>query len=255
MISIITITYNNSEELVRTINSIPKGIIVESVIVNGGSCERTREFLKSYNGIVINEKDDGISDAFNKGIKNSTGKYVMFLNSGDELISKSYLKKAKDFLDINPGYSFVHSNIVFVDESGEKLFIRPPMKNIGRGMPYLHPSLVVRKNVFDKTGLFRTDLKIAMDYDFIIRMKKEKLRGFYFNEVYSVQMEGTGKSVKEEYAAIKECFRILKDNDVLNVKTLTGFSVRYSLFVIRKLLSAAGFNKLLINMKKRKHRA
>lgn len=255
MISIITITYNNSEELVRTINSISKGVFVESVIVNGGSCDRTREFLKNYPGIVINEKDEGISDAFNKGIKNSSGNYIMFLNSGDELIDKSYLKKAKDFLDINAGFSFVHSNIVFVDESGEELYMRPPMKNVGRGMPYLHPTMIFRKDVFDKVGLFRKDLKIAMDYDLAVRMKKAGLRGFYFNEIYSVKMDGTGKSVKLESDALKECYKVLKENNFLTFENLSGFAVRYLLFLIRRLLSTVGLNKLLLKMKKIKHKA
>ncbi|MBS4035213.1 MAG: glycosyltransferase [Ignavibacterium sp.] len=254
MISVITITYNNSEELVRTINSLQKSSFVESVIINGGSCERTREFLKSYNGVVINEKDQGIADAFNKGIKNSSGKYLMFLNSGDELIDKTYLKKAREFLDINPGFSFVHSNLVLIDESGEKLYMRPPMKNVGRGMPYLHPTIIVRREIFDKIGLFGTDLKIAMDYDFIVRMKKAGLKGFYFNEIYSVKMDGTGKSVKQESAALKECFMVLKQNEYLNFENLMGFAVRYTLFIIRKFMSAAGLNKFLLKLKKLKHK-
>ncbi|HSL87957.1 MAG TPA: glycosyltransferase [Ignavibacteriaceae bacterium] len=254
MISVITITYNNSEELVRTINSLQKGSFIESVIINGGSCERTGEFLKSYNGVVINEKDRGIADAFNKGIKNSSGKHLMFLNSGDELIDKTYLKKAREFLDINPGFSFVHSNIVLIDESGEKLYVRPPMKNVGRGMPYLHPTMIVRREVFDKIGLFGTDLKIAMDYDFIVRLKKAGLRGFYFNEVFPVKMDGTGKSVKQESAALKECFMVLKQNEYLNFENFLGFTVRYMLFIMRKFMSAAGLNKLLLKLKKLKHK-
>jgi glycosyltransferase involved in cell wall biosynthesis len=255
MISIITITYNNSEELVRTINSIHKAAFIESVIINGGSCERTRDFLKSYPGIVMSEKDEGIADAFNKGIKSSAGKYIMFLNSGDELIDKSYLKKAQDFLDVNQGYSFVHSNIEFVDESGEKLYMRPPMKNIGRGMPYLHPTMIFRRDVFDKIGLFKTNLKIAMDYDFIIRMKTAGLRGFYFNEIYSVKMDGAGKSVKQESEALKECYKVLKENNFLTLKNLWGFTVRYTLFLVRRLLDTAGLNKLLLKMKKIKYKA
>lgn len=255
MISIITITYNNYEALLKTINSIPDFDFIESVIINGGSCERTNDYLKSYTGVAITEKDEGISDAFNKGIKHSSGNYIMFLNSGDELVDQSYLKKAMDFLDTNNGYSFVHSNINFIDESGEKLYIRPPMKNLGRGMPYLHPTMIIRKNVFDEIGLFRTDLKIAMDYDFIVRMENAGLKGFYLDKIYPVKMEGTGKSVKQESEAIKECLKILRENNQLGLKNISGFSVRYILFIVRKILVVAGLNKLLLNMKKLKHKA
>lgn len=254
MISIITITYNNSDELVRTINSIPKSVLIESVVINGGTCERTREFLKSYPGVAVNEKDNGIADAFNKGVQKSSGKYIMFLNSGDELIDKTYLKKAKDFLDVNPHFSFVHSNMILRDESGEILYMRPPMKNIGRGMPYLHPTMIFRREVFDKIGFFKADLKIAMDYDFIIRMKKAGLKGFYFKEIFSVKMDGTGKSVKQESAAIQECYKVLKENNELNFETFTGYLVRYLLFIFRKMLIYIGLKDLLIRLKKMKHR-
>jgi glycosyltransferase involved in cell wall biosynthesis len=253
MISIITITYNNFSDLLKTINSIQKDAIIESVIINGGSCERTWEFLKSYDGIVINEKDNGIADAFNKGIKYSSGKYIMFLNSGDQLIDQNYLINAKFFLDKNSEYSFVHSNIVLLDASGEKLFLHPPLKNVGRGMPYLHPTMIVDRDIFDNVGLFSNYFKIAMDYDLIIRMQKAGLKGFYFNEMFPVQMEGTGKSVKQESAALKECFKILKENDCLNAVNISGFGVRYFLFIMRKLLSAIGLNSLLLKMKKIKH--
>lgn len=254
MISIITITYNNSEELVRTLNSLQKTAFVESVIINGGSCERTSEFLNSYTGVVITEKDHGIADAFNKGIKNATGKYLMFLNSGDELIDKTYLKKAKDFLDINPEFSFVHSNLVLIDKSGEKLFLRPPMKNAGRGMPYLHPTMIFRKEVFDNVGVFRTDLKIAMDYDLVVKMQKAELKGFYFNELFPVQMDGKGKSIKQESAALNECFLVLRQNDYLNTENFIGFVIRYSLYIFRKSLDFFGLSPLLLKLKKIKHK-
>lgn len=255
MISIITLTYNNYEDLLKTLSSIKDISDIESVVVNGGDCKKTSEFLKSYNGITINERDAGISDAFNKGIKSSSGKYIMFLNSGDELLEKSYLKRAVEFLDSNPEYSFVHSNIMFIDESGEKLFIRPPMQNIGRGMPYLHPTMIIRKYIFDRIGLFRLDLKIAMDYDLIVRMQKEKLIGFYFDSLFPVMMEGSGKSVKQEYSALKECFRVLKENNYLTIENLLGYLKRFGLFVLRKTFVLLGLSNLLLKMKKIKHHA
>lgn len=128
------------------------------------------------------------------------------------------------------------------------------MKNVGRGMPYLHPTMIVRREVFDKAGLFRTDLKIAMDYDFIVRMKKAGLKGFYFKEVYSVKMDGTGKSIKQESAALKECFLVLKQNEYLNIENFLGFTVRYTLFIMRKLMGAGGLDKFLLRLKKLKHK-
>ena len=179
MLSIITLTYNNFDELNETLASLPKNDLIESIVVNGGNSADTFEFLKNYNDKVINEKDEGIADAFNKGIKASSGDAIMFLNSGDVLIDPSYPTEAFKLLNENKDIYFVHSNILFLDLLGAELFMKPPFCNLGRGLPYLHPTMIVRKSVFDEIGLFNTDYKIAMDFDFVVRLVKKGYKGFY----------------------------------------------------------------------------
>lgn len=70
----------------------------------------------------------------------------MFLNSGDVLIEKSYLEKALKVLNENRNISFVHSNLLLFDDSNPELFMRPTLGNLGRGMPYLHPTMIVKKS-------------------------------------------------------------------------------------------------------------
>ena len=67
MISVITVTYNNYNDLHRTLASLEKVVGIESVVVNGGECEKTKKLLSNFDGIAISEPDKGISDAFNKG--------------------------------------------------------------------------------------------------------------------------------------------------------------------------------------------
>ena len=67
MISVITVTYNNYDDLHRTLNSLKNVDGIESVVVNGGDCNKTKKLLSNYDGIAISEPDNGISDAFNKG--------------------------------------------------------------------------------------------------------------------------------------------------------------------------------------------
>ncbi|SVA43116.1 uncharacterized protein METZ01_LOCUS95970, partial [marine metagenome] len=88
---------------------------IESVVVNGGDCEKTKEYLSNFNGIKISEPDNGISDAFNKGVAAANGENVMFLNSGDVLLSPNYLKEAETVMNFNPEISFVHSDSLFED--------------------------------------------------------------------------------------------------------------------------------------------
>ena len=68
MISVITVTYNNYDDLHRTLNSLKNVDGIESVVVNGGDCNKTKKLLSNYDGIAISEPDKGISDAFNKGV-------------------------------------------------------------------------------------------------------------------------------------------------------------------------------------------
>jgi GT2 family glycosyltransferase len=253
MLSIITITFNNFNELIRTLNSIPISDSIESVVVNGGDCSKTKDFLKCYRGKSVSEKDDGIADAFNKGTKLSSGEYIMFLNSGDVLLEKSYPEKAIKILDNNNEYDFTHSNLIFVDENSNELFMRPQMKSLGRGMPYLHPTMIVKKEVFTKTGLFDKNIKVAMDFDWVIKLVKNNFKGFYLNEGAVVRMDGKGKSVVEESKAIKECFTILKAHNYFTLKNIIGYVVRYALYLGRVFLVKAGLKKQLTSMKKIKH--
>jgi len=253
MLSIITITFNNYDELVKTLNSIPVSDSIESVIVNGGSCEKTKEFLKNYHGKSITEKDNGIADAFNKGIKISSGDFIMFLNSGDVLLNKSYLNVSQKILHDKNDLDFIHSNLLFIDEKGNELLMKPQMKSLGRGMPFFHPTMIVRRNLFEKIGLFNDKFKIAMDFDWIVRLKKYGSMGNYINADPVVKMDGTGKSVVSESVALKECFEILKTNKYLTLKNIYGYFIRYTLYISRVLMVKLGFGKYLTSMKKIKH--
>jgi GT2 family glycosyltransferase len=254
MISIITITFNNYDELIKTINSIPVSDSIESVIINGGGSEKTMEFLKTYKGKSISEKDEGIADAFNKGIKISSGDCIMFLNSGDVLLTADYFQKANSILENNSSLAFVHSNVIFSDQLGEELFMKPQMKNLGRGMPFHHQTMIVRKKVFDEVGMFKKELKYAMDFDFVVRMKKKNYKGYYLNEAAVVKMDGHGVSVSEESNSIKECFKVLKTENYFNFKITVGYFTRVSLYYLRKLLELMGGRILLKNLKLLKHR-
>lgn len=253
MISIITITFNNYEQLINTLNSIPKGNYIESVVINGGECQKTKEFLKTYSGKSLSEKDEGIADAFNKGIKLASGDFIMFLNSGDILLELNYLKSALKIFQENSQVQFVHSNLLLVDKSGLRLIMKPTFCNLGRGLPYLHPTMIVRKNLFNAIGLFDTSIKIAMDFDWIARMTKENVFGHYIDGNPVVQMDGDGKSIINEHQALVECIKILRNLNLLNTENTLGFIQRYVLFLVRKFLKNFGMNRFLIKLKKIKY--
>lgn len=250
MLSIVTLTYNNLEELRSTLKSIDGLPDTQSVVINGGACARTIEFLKGHPGVVVNEKDNGIADAFSKGLSHSTGDQVIFLNSGDTLEDREYLKKAVYFLDHNPEYSFVHANLIYEDPIAGDIILRPTLSNLGRGMTAQHPTLVANRKIFEKVGTFKSEYRIAMDYEWLVRVIKSGFRGFYFKDLAPVRMNGRGVSNTAEWNGIKECLHALQENDFLNIRHLIGFCIRVSFFFSRKLMLSLGLKNALGRLKR-----
>ena len=100
MISVVTITYNNFDELQETIQSLDGSSFEELVVINGGSCSKTKSYLEklSLEGIktkIVSESDNGIADAFNKGVVRASEELIIFLNSGDLIGNKNYFSDVK----------------------------------------------------------------------------------------------------------------------------------------------------------------
>jgi len=247
MISVVTITYNNFSELQKTVESLaPVRDRIEHIIVNGGQCEQTKEYLRQYGCKSISEPDRGISDAFNKGVRVATGSGVVFLNSGDVLIHPEYLEWADSHLTSK---DFTFSDILFDDAVGGVIRLKPHRQSLGRGMPYPHPSLVVRRQVFDLIGGFLENFRFAMDYEFVCRMENAKLEGAYYGRPV-VLMDGTGVSARNEGRSLAECKNALIENDLWNVSNRFSFYERRFLYSVRRTLSAAGLGRLLGSLKR-----
>lgn len=249
MISVVTITYNNYEELIDTLNSIQGITNIESVVINGGSCEKTKNFLMSYSGKVISEKDNGIADAFNKGIKYSSGDFIVFLNSGDILSDKNYYTKCSKLFKNDSTIDFIYSDIIFKDSLIGDTIFRKNFSNLGKGIPFYHQTLVMKKEIFLKIGNFNELYKIAMDYDLMVRMIKHKYRGHYLQEP-SIEMDGTGISSNIEDRSIAECFHSLKSHKMLNLQNFYGIAHRYCKYLLRKIILKIFGTKFLTLSKK-----
>ncbi len=216
MISVVTITYNNFSELKATLSSLKGLSEIESVVINGGSDPESREFLKTHSGTVVNEPDQGISDAFNKGVRYSKGEAIAFLNSGDTLLDHEYYLWANRALKEDPSIDFVYSDILFMDPVAGAITMKPRGKNrvdLGEGMPFPHPSMVVRRELFEKLGGFSMDYKIAMDFDFAVKLVSAGHRGTYYPQP-TVKMDGAGVSSARELQAIMECKKSLLEHGV-----------------------------------------
>ena len=267
LLSIVTITFNNFEDLLHTIESVRDLEHCEHLIINGGNCLKTLEYLKNFSGISISEPDQGISDAFNKGINLSTGDAIIMLNSGDILLDRTYPSRACQILDQDSEIDFVHSDLIFEDRLIGPYVMRPLRTknilypNIGRGMPYRHQSMVVRKEVYDRVGLFNLDY-ISSDYDWVCKwefsLKESYGKAYYSQGAPVIKMDGGGISSTQESKIILEAIQIIKQRNrslsfLEKMKSDFALFTRLVFFYCRFFLKTMGFINILIKIKRIKY--
>ncbi len=268
LLSIITITLNNFEELLRTVESVQDLNDCEHIIINGGECPQTLEFLQGYNGKSVSEPDQGISDAFNKGIKLSTGDAIIMLNSGDILLDRTYPARASQILDQDPQIDFVHADLIFEDTLIGSYIMRPLRTknvlspNIGRGMPYRHQSMVVRKEVYGRVGFFNLNY-ICSDFDWVCRwelgLNKSHGQAYYAQGDPVIIMDGGGISSTQEIKIILEAIKIIRQRNkhisfLEKTRSYSALFRRLVLFSARVFLKRSGFVNILVIIKRIKYK-
>jgi GT2 family glycosyltransferase len=248
-LSVITVTFNNYDELCSTTESL-FGLHVESVIINGGNCSKTRQLLEKYDGISVSEKDKGISDAFNKGFLKGSGDYVTYLNSGDILIDKTYYNEAVVIFDSDPTIDYIYADISFIDSFAGKIHVRSNQSF--PSMPYLHPTLIVRRKTFSSIGMFDESFKVAMDLDFAYRLFKSGAKGHYVPRMV-VQMDGRGVSSVKFAATYLENLKVVIKNKDLSFRSMAFLFKNGFLLGSKILLLKCNGHKLLGWYRKKKY--
>ena len=204
-ITIITVCFNSGKTIEDTIKSVLKQTYnnYEYLIIDGGSSDNTLDIIK-YNGIY---------DAMNKGIKLSTGDIIGFINADDMLKDKDVFNKV-----INNIYDGVYSDTLMMDKEMYKPvrnFISGKYKKNGIFHP-AHPSLYLKKKVYDEIGLYNINYKIAADLDLMLRVINNNYKLNYVKD-YFVLMRVGGTStngLKGYYKNFKESYRVLKKNKI-----------------------------------------
>ena len=255
MISVVTLSFNNYPELVQTLESIKDAPEIESIVINGGTCPQTKAHLAGLTGSHLSEKDQGIADAFNKGISLAKGEGVAFLNSGDILVEKDYYQKALEILKKDPSVDFVYADLWMHSESGDNKFYaaRSAPYELGQGMPFPHPSLIVRKKVFSQIGGFNTEYSVAMDFEWVLRLIKADYRGYYLN-ASPIRMDSSGVSVTQEAKALEECKKALRIHGQYQGKDFLHFQMRKFKFQLRFLIKKILGEQALHGLKRLKYK-
>ena len=202
-ISVITATYNSAATVKDTLTCIRQQDYpdIEHIIVDGCSTDSTLDIVAGFSHVkkVISEKDKGIYDAMNKGIRQATGEVVGILNSDDVYSDVSVLSSvASAFAD--PAVMTVYADLQYVYPDDLNRIQRTwrsgefKKRNFYYGWMPPHPTFFVRKEIYERGGLFNLDLRSAADYELMLRiLVKMEIPAYYLPRVI-VKMRAGGMS-------------------------------------------------------------
>jgi len=203
-ISIITVSFNSQSTIKHTIQSVASQDYQnkEYVLIDGASTDWTLDiisFLKGKIDYFVSEKDNGIYDAMNKGIKASSGDIIGILNSDDFYSNDKVLSKVANIFK-ETDCDCLYGDLVYVDKGDASKIVRYwksgkfSKKKLRMGWMLPHPTFFVKKEIYEKYGLYNLKLKTAADYEMILRLlHKDNIKIEYLPEVL-VNMRMGGKS-------------------------------------------------------------
>lgn len=233
-ISIITVTLNNKAGLLRAIESVRSQTYknVEHIIVDGGSTDGTAEAINNYQltinneQLIINnlkflsEKDNGIYDAINKGIKLVTGEVIGLLHSDDFYSDNDVLNDvAKEFIKKNA--DLVYGDLKYVSKYDNKKIIRNwksgyyNRRKLNFGWMPPHPTVFIKKALIQRNNFYDTNFKISSDYDWILGILSENNLKISYLPKNFITMQTGGASNKTIMNILKkssEDYKALKKN-------------------------------------------
>lgn len=228
-VTIITVCYNSGRTISSTISSLLEQTYedIEYVIVDGGSTDNTVSIIKRYekdfrgNMLWLSEPDNGLYDAMNKGISLATGDLIGILNSDDTFFSNTVIQEIVNFHRLNNIEASV-GNVVQCKNNGKVVRFYSsknwnPLKLCSGNMPP-HPSVFIKKELFDVLGLYHSGFKIAADYELIVRYFLKYKINWKFSGITTTSMliGGLSSSGISSYTLItKEICKALTINDII----------------------------------------
>jgi glycosyltransferase involved in cell wall biosynthesis len=203
-ISIITVSFNSQSTIKHTIQSVASQDYQnkEYILIDGASTDWTLDiisFLKDKINYFVSEKDNGIYDAMNKGIKVATGEIIGILNSDDFYSNNEVLSKVANIFE-ETDCDCLYGDLVYVDKGDARNIVRYwksgkfSKKKLRMGWMLPHPTFFVKKEIYEKYGLYNIKLKTAADYEMILRLlHNDSIKVEYLPEIL-IKMRIGGES-------------------------------------------------------------
>jgi glycosyltransferase involved in cell wall biosynthesis len=219
LVTILTIVYNGEKYIENTIKSVINQTYqnIEYIIIDGGSTDNTIHIINKYrNGIdlIISETDNGISDAFNKGLRHANGEIIGIINADDWYDKDAVEKVVRQIKDVD----IVYGDLRLWKNNKIDFVIKADHKHLEQEMTINHPTVFVRKKCYDQFGFFNEAYKCAMDYDILLRFKMNNCLFAYIPEVLA-NMRWGGLSDKRWIQGCRETL-IIKNNYLPHKKLL-----------------------------------
>lgn len=226
-ISVITVCFNSALTIERCLQSVASQDLpnVQHIVIDGASTDTTLDILKSYRAHLshfVSEPDNGIYDAMNKGLDLASGDIVCFLNADDQYADKSVLSRIAQQMKDHQLDALL-GDVAFFHEKDPTRMIRryrsdrfTPERLAWGWMPS-HPGLFLKREIVEKVGRFKTDYRIAGDYEYVVRAFYGQNLHYEHMPRVLVHMQTGGASSQNWRARVllnQEVLRACKENGV-----------------------------------------
>lgn len=228
-ISIVTVTYNSTVTLRDTMESVLAQTYkeIEYIVVDGASKDGTvdiiREYEPKFEGRMrwVSEKDRGLYDAMNKGFRMAIGDVIGIINSDDLLAEPQAIEKVMNVFMQNKHTDAVYADLYYVAQHDTSKIIRNWVSGKQRPFRYgwhpAHPTFYVKREIYQKYGLFDLDFKLAADFELMLRLiERYHIKAVYLQEpLVRMRLGGaTSKNLKNIIKGNRECIQAFKKNEL-----------------------------------------
>lgn len=243
-VSVITTTFNTGKTVEDTINSVLSQTYpdIEYIIVDDQSTDNTLDTVNKFKDRVtkiVYGEHNGIFGALNKGLEYVTGDMVAILNSDDFYISNDVIETVVNEFK-NTDADCVWGDLVIVDKDDVNKIVRNWKSSaykegsFQKGWHPPHPTFFIKREIYEKYGLFRTDFSTAGDFELVLRfLEKYKISSSYIPRVLT-KMRAGGQSNKSIYNHLRAIWFSYKAFKINNIKVSLLFIIRKPLFKIKQ---------------------
>lgn len=227
-VSLITACFDSEKTIADTIRSVNTQTYpaIQHIIIDGGSKDSTVDIVKELSErdpIVVSERDKGIYDAYNKGLKLATGDVIGFINSDDFYIDEEVIKNCMRVFE-DPTVEACYADLIYVNPDNtdkiERVWKSRQLSKLhfAHGLIPAHPTVFLRRDVYERFGDFDLNYRLAADYEFLLRVFfGGAIKAIYVPRIW-VRMRSGGATGQNMKSVIKQNREIREAQDRHNLK-------------------------------------